>query len=239
MKNYFLLILFFHVSIGFAQNPLNEAFKDKPDGPYFETYGNGNPFWRYNKVKGNLHGEYITYFKNGIIDSYFLFDNGKFHGKNFRLNEKGDTISIDISYHDTLLFYREIEYYKNGKINTDNYYDFTNNGQPSLNNYPKPKTMKFIGYFTYDITKVLNSISNKGSQLYYYSTGKLKARRGSINGKFEGINTEYYESGKLKLTCEYKNGKLDGEFVFYNEEGKMTSKELYKDGKKIKNLPID
>ncbi|HYG49326.1 MAG TPA: hypothetical protein VD905_00410 [Flavobacteriales bacterium] len=236
MKTLLTSLLALYLIYANGQNPLNTAFVKKPDGPYRENYANGKPMWEYTKKNGNLEGKYHTYFKNGIIDSEFTFDNGKFHGKCFRLNEKGDTISLDISRHDTLVYYKQNEFYKNGRIKNSYSALFTDSLKP--NTYPRAKVLKLIGYFNYDIIKILSERPNTMHCVTYYESGAVKLKGVRLKNKLEGIWTEYYENGKVLNVSQYKNDKLEGESITYDENGNMKYRELYRNNKKVDNLPL-
>lgn len=102
---YYIIVSFFFGFVGYSQNPVNKAAQSlgPADENYKDYWGNGNLRLKYTKKNGNLEGEYLTYFKSGILESHTLFDQGHFHGMCTRYNKRSQLLKEGSFIHDTIL----------------------------------------------------------------------------------------------------------------------------------------
>lgn len=72
--------------------------------------------------------------------------------------------------------------------------------------------------------------SKKGTVVFYYPSGKIKAECTYHNNELEGISKHYYEDGKLRAKENYKKGKLYGISKYYYKNGSVEFEKYFKNG---------
>ena len=128
----------------------------------------------------------------------------------------------------------ELEYketYKNGKLQTQNYYDkdgslisslkkeyLKDGNYATLKHYYKNGKLKEDATFRYPSNLVWKEIAFKA---------KLKVT------EQVGVHRQYYENGKLGLEEYYENNKQEGEYRTWFENGKLRDEGNYKNGERI------
>jgi antitoxin component YwqK of YwqJK toxin-antitoxin module len=238
MKKLFFIIIvfpFFNFLHGQStNNPLNNSYKNLGNGPHVDKYINGQTRIKFTKVNGNVHGEHIGYYKNGKLREIEIFDNGRFNGVNFTLDENGDTLVVEKYRHDTLIFYRQRTFYKNRVCKS--FQEAITFDINTINTFPDAKDQLLTNNVVYDVNKFLESGRVAISFKKYYKSGALKSEGRGINdkGKYSGPSTEYYENGKIASTSSYLNGQLTGEFIEYSTDGSIKRKLTYDKGTVVK-----
>lgn len=71
-----------------------------------------------------------------------------------------------------------------------------------------------------------------GLFVFYYESGKVKAKNKYSNRGQNSYASTYYENGKLMSMGKYVNQKKDSIWVYMDQWGNYVSKESYKSGKK-------
>lgn len=230
-----LVLLYFILALNSVvgqttKNPLNYSYRNLGNGPYIDKYSNGQIRLKFTKINGNIDGEYIAYFKNGQLKEFDFFDNGRFNGVNFTLDENGDTLVVEKYCHDTLVFYRERAYYKNRVCKRFQEAVFFEKG--TANNFSGAKDRLLANSIVYDVNTLLESSKVSISYKKYYESGVLKSEGEGINnkGKYDGPWKEYYENNTIASVSMYLNGQLNGEFIAYNSDGSIKKKTIYDKG---------
>ena len=91
---------------------------------------------------------------------------------------------------------------------------------------------------TYEGTKKIsykgNFKDNKptGLFIFYYKTGKVKAKSKYFNDGYNSYTSTYHENGKLMSTGKYVNQKKDSTWVYLDQYGNYLSKDSYRRGEK-------
>ncbi|MEN8929016.1 MAG: hypothetical protein ABF242_10215 [Flavobacteriales bacterium] len=71
-----------------------------------------------------------------------------------------------------------------------------------------------------------------GLFVFYYETGKVKAKNTYFNDGYNSYASTYYPNGKLMSTGKYVNQKKDSTWVYLDEWGNYISKDNYRRGEK-------
>jgi len=239
MKIIFVLLFAFTTTFCFSQNPFNVYAKSTCGNTAFykDYYSNGNLRLKFTIINGNLEGEYLDYYRNGkIMDSTF-FEHGHYHGTNKTFNEKGQLILIEKYKHDTLLFNKDIFYYKNGNVKTEVYLYFDTD---SLKMNPFVKTtIHSSGQnpdMNYNNDLSISKMKSHGKDLEYYKNGKIKEEKLTVNNLYNGVYKWFNKDGTLAGEGNIINDKSDGNFIYYSRTGKVTKIESWKEGKLIKTV---
>jgi len=233
-----LFLLFTLVStFCLSQNPWNEYAKlfCDPNSVYRDYYNNGQLRLIFTLKEGNLDGDYLGYYENGNIQDSSHFDNGFLHGNCKSYNKKGQLILEEDYKHDTLLSYRGLYYYKNGKIEAEEklFFDI---GSLKKNPFIKISTHTEGSdpSINYNKDLSISTMKSHGKQLEYFKNGKLKSEGFTVNNLFEGSYKWYNKDGTLAGEGSYQNDKKEGTFIYYSKTGQITKIETWKVGKLIK-----
>ena len=219
-----------------SQNPMNEEFQKNftPDNEeHIEYYKSGHLKYKYTKKNKNLEGEYLHFFKNGQIDDSSYFENGHYNGTNKLYNKKGKLIREERFKHDTLLYIRDIHYYKNGNMYFERYLSFNSD---SLKTFPflNSKVASLSPRLNWNVELSVKNLKSTGKYIEYFKSGKLSSEIPLINNISEGIGKGYYDDGSLYFEGTYSKDKEDGMFTYYSATGQITKIETWKEGKLIK-----
>jgi len=221
----------------FSQNPWNEYAKLYGDNNrvYRDYYNNGQLRLMYNFKEGNLDGDYLGYYKNGIIQDSSHIDHGCLHGNCKSYNKKGQLILEEVYKHDTLISYRGLYYYKNGKIETEVKLLF------DIDSLKKNPFIKISAHtegsdpnMGYNKDLSMSTMKSHGKQLEYFKNGKLKSEGFTVNDLFDGPFKWYNKDGTLAGEGSYQKDKMEGTFIYYSKTGQIIKIETWKDGKLIK-----
>ncbi len=171
--------------------------------------------------KGELDGNYVSFYKDGTIKSKGYFIDNISTGEWSYFYESGELRMIgevvNGKNNGIWKYYYEAGEKKmegrlvNGK-RVGNWVIFSSNGN-------KQSEGKY------------NNNSRIGIWKYYANSGGLKATE-EIKEDFS-IYTEYYISGELKSKGKKFEGKKEGRWLFYYEDGANQAKGTYKQGKKF------
>lgn len=118
--------------------------------------------------------------------------------KQFRINEKGDTVVIN--------------YRKNGKLLSEVTIKNGSQNGLCLNYYENGNIQNEIWYKDSD---------KNGRATWNYESGKLYRETTYVDDEIEGIQKIYYEGGKLMAEIPYRNGELQVGTREFNKEGKL------------------
>lgn len=170
--------------------------------------------------KGELEGEYISYFENGQVYEHFHYKADLLNGtaRLYRANGskkiegefEEDKIKGDKRYYDEYNNLEESQPFENGKISG------------MLKTYNQEG--KVIGEILYT-----NNEPN-GIAKYYHANGKISSTGNFIMNKMDGTWKSYHENGELKSEVVYAKGLMIGTAKYYTETGKLEIEEKYSNG---------
>jgi antitoxin component YwqK of YwqJK toxin-antitoxin module len=186
---------------------------------YFYDNGNLKRETDYNS-KGEISGDYISYFENGEINEHLRYKDGKLDGIS-RIYRANASLKVEIGFKDDnpddlRKYYNdhsgldEEQPYSEGKVNG------------VVKSYHKEGTLAS------EITYVKSEMD--GPAKYYHSNGKTSYEGKYVAGKLEGSYKEYDENGTLRSESNFSKGKLNGIKKYLNENGTIIITESYKDG---------
>ena len=162
---------------------------------------------RYYSINGQKHGEYKSYYLDGIIEKECNYINGKFEGiyksyyKNGQIIEHCNFINgkIEGSYK---------SYYVNGQIKKDCNYIKSINSNRKLDGIYKSY------YENGNLKDQLHyKNGNKVGQFHSFYDNKAKYREGNFGGK--EVVKEYFKNGNLKFLKE------NNKYTFYDEDNNL------------------
>lgn len=221
----FGLACFLFTCAAMAQNPVNAAYKGTPDGLDIDYFPNGAIEDSCRLVNGNIHGDRYSFYKDGRLFIKEQFDQGEFHGTNFSLNPKGDTLFVEVYRHDTLIYSKDNEYHRNGRLKYTSQTWFINDSSLRKDPFIGRKTRDGVVLDGNAIEKMVNNVT---IDHFYYKSGKLKYKAGYRKGQLHGKYQEYYESGGVQKEANYANGKYEGDYFEYFPSGKLRVKAFHK-----------
>jgi antitoxin component YwqK of YwqJK toxin-antitoxin module len=173
---------------------------------------------------GRLHGPYIIYFENGVIDQKGFYC-GDHQIGTFERNWRNGKPQLKSNYIIKKLDYSNCKgcwgSYEHGE-----HIEYYENGNPK---------------FKYSVTAAnvgknkegdWEDIQMDGDYSVYWENGTLGSKVKYVNGKKEGLAQDWDKNGKPTNHCTYKNGLKDGEEVILYTNGKIHWKGLYKEGLK-------
>ena len=233
MKKLVWIFFVFVNGICYSQNPLNDYYRQlgAPDEAHKDYYPNGQLQCSYLKSNGNLEGEHANYFKNGKPMEICNFENGHLHGSSKDYNAKGQLIIDEIYTHDTLLFFKQIEYYKNEQIKRERFLYFDKDSL-KINPFIKTKYHSLKNLIDYDESLSIAKMKSHGKWLEYFTNGKIKYEAILINNLREGDAKDYNDDGTLACIGPYHNDLPNGIFTYYSRKGEITKTEEWVNGKR-------
>ena len=238
------------------KNNNSDGFQyDMSDGQYKYKHPNGELWTKYEIIRGQPHGEWLSYFSSGeLMESKFFFD-GKRVGCWKTWHENGKLWSED-NFEDSKQIGKSQRWRWDGIIQFSGHYKNNN----------KDGKWKFY-YENGSVETTGNYIDGKRSgewrrwlddgQLYYvknYKDGKLNGDYTQYNTDRDGIVgvrgsykddkkhgrwCEYNSEGNLTIEYQYENDVLHGDKIYYFEETEIPAKiETYENGLilKVKTL---
>jgi antitoxin component YwqK of YwqJK toxin-antitoxin module len=202
-------------------NPTNAHLKKEKfsDGPHKFYHFNGKPSEEFTIKDGNLHGTRRVWFANGQLADIKNFDNGAYIDTCRQYFENGNIKTEDAWDHDTLLYYCEYEYYKDGKKKAKRYLEFD---RDSLVICPFLKAKTNMPSIDFDVNLTIKDMKNHGRYIEYFRSGNIWMEIEMVNHKYEGKFNQYNEEKKLIYTGTYHNDVMDGVFTYYNADGTAT-----------------
>ncbi|MCU0428920.1 MAG: toxin-antitoxin system YwqK family antitoxin [Cytophagaceae bacterium] len=179
-------------------NPLLKRGKGKVK----EMYENGSLKYEGEFRHGLRDGEWIFYYRNGLVSEkgnykfgiYFLenawdakgnlqVSNGTGHLLRYYANGQ---LKCKVSYRSGLLHGKCTWYFPNGNIQK-------------------------VGVFEEGL--------EVGVHTEYYNTGKFKSKSGFQMGMLHGVYLCYYPNGRIRYSCEFRNGDICSELTHFDEKG--------------------
>ncbi len=211
---YILFCLSFFTSI-------SAVFSQQLMHTYYEM--EGEPLKEEYKInsKGELHGEYTLFSKDGIMESKGFFSNNVSTG--------------EWSYYFPSGELRMAGKVRNGVNNGLWQYYYESGGKKMEGELVEGKRSGIWAIYN---TRGLKQSEGRfegnnrvGVWKYYASSGGLKASE-DIKDDYS-IYTEYYISGEVKSTGKNFDGKKEGEWNYHFEDASLQAKGVYREGKKF------
>jgi antitoxin component YwqK of YwqJK toxin-antitoxin module len=214
-------------------NPVNNSFKkdNLPDGETKYYFANGSVSQIVHAKNGNLDGDLKTYYKDGSLQEITHFIKGHFNDTGKLYNSDGSISELSVYHCDTLLYFSQSDYYKNGQLSWTRYNLFD---KDSLKLCPFLKSRHVAGWTWFDPNETFKYLPSHGKLLFYFKNGKLSEEDELVNNRKEGPGTGYYDDGSVYWTGSYHLDKMNGNFIYYDAEGKEKKREEWKDGKKVR-----
>jgi len=133
-------------------------------------------------------------------------------------------------YHDILYTGKFIDYYYNGKKQSEGTLLYGKvNGERKM--YYQNGKLIVEGNYS-------NGVEN-GIEKEYFEDGSLKQKGEFVNGKEEGAWKMYFPNGQVKQSSTFINGEMDGETTVYYSTGKILAIEVTKKGKTIPDKRLE
>lgn len=191
-------------------------------------------------ANGRLAVEYYTY-KNNTIGEYRKFYDTGVLGESTLYNETGSIFGESRTYYPSGNLKR-VNIYKDDGISIILYYD-------SVDNKIKTKGQKIndieVGEWItyYEDGKILSISTYEGGEynfsknIYYYPSGNIKLRNGTLGDVLEGSCIEYYDNINNSIMTEgnMSNDVFDGSLISYYENGVVKFEMEYTEGLHIGN----
>lgn len=227
--------------------------KKASEGTYVDGERSGE--WKYydialnvdkieNYKNGDLHGDLISYFKDGTISYKREFEDDEAVGF-YRSNYRSDSIYAEGNYYKGNQECTWYYYYPNGQLEKEQWFEkgkvkgesveYSVSGVPDLKTiYSEPGL--FSGYVSFDTSgAVVDSVFLKNG------TGNFVLKGASGNDQFSGeylggmANGEFkwfYPDGSPEVEGQYEHDKRTGTWTYYHPNGEISSKGEYVEGNK-------
>jgi antitoxin component YwqK of YwqJK toxin-antitoxin module len=114
------------------------------------------------------------------------------------------------------------EFYKNGTIYSETYYEDRQNQGPVTVYFPDG-SVKWVG--TYDKGLL------EGHAYEYFPNGKIRFELHYYKDELKGTIVEYFETGVIKSTLPYLKNQLEGAVKTYYPDGSLADESVYKNGR--------
>lgn len=216
----------------------------KEHGPKIEYFTNvpGQIASIHTFEHGNLKGEWLEYYKSGILKSRKLhgiagecleyYESGNLKSRT-QCGIEGEWTAFEYYDYETVTIAKKTEmlgtlkhgayteYKKNGSISVESHY-----AQGKLHGVHKE-------FWSADLIKELQNYENDqrhGRYESYNSIGKLEEEGSYDKGKKQGEFKKYHSSGKPKSSTFFFNGKKHGEYIEWNEKGKIVIQGKFENG---------
>jgi antitoxin component YwqK of YwqJK toxin-antitoxin module len=200
-----LIIFTFLITLSLASfaQTLKRTFYDFRSTQKAEEY--------YVNSKGEKHGKYKSYSRNGIVEEEANFKNGYLDGFYIKYNTNSgrQTLISKEIYKDDVLHGEAIYYNGNGLVNRKG-------------NYVNGKKQGDWQYL--DIWSLDNGEEPPSNSKYIKSIVTFKDGERVYNGQYKQY---YYPSGKLQAVYNFNEGYKVGENISYHTNGKIKDKVIY------------
>tara|TARA_R110002073_G_scaffold313380_2_gene485241 strand:- start:2174 stop:5473 length:3300 start_codon:yes stop_codon:yes gene_type:complete len=196
----------------------------KADGRNLIYFKNGKLKADGNIVNNALEGEYKLYNDNGALHETKNFKNGNLEGPYLAYFKVGkQNLEYNIPYKNDSIHGKAIEYYSNGKVYQENYYQ---NGFLNLE-------MKY--HFNGEIAAEVHYKNSElnGPYKAYHNNKQVSEEGQSLDGFFHGPWKTYYKNGKLESNFTYDKGAIHGIYKYYDTDGILFYEYEYRRGEII------
>ncbi len=215
---------------GLCQNAVSESYSGYNDGEYFEKFNNDKLKSTFTIKNGKLQGPNIVYYKNGKQNIYCEFDKGYFDGLLINFDKHGDTSTLTLFKHDTIIKHTDITYFfLSHKIKYRSIFDFCDSLNENVSG--NITTSAIDQYYYIDFQAITEDFYNKSLYLKYYRNGTLAQEATGISTFYSGLFKFFYKNGELKRIVTFNKGQKDGMMTMYNRHGKAKKNLSYSNGK--------
>jgi antitoxin component YwqK of YwqJK toxin-antitoxin module len=219
--------------------------RDSDNPSEFRLYNNIVIYqgWYKNGLKHRDNGPAEIYSdNNGKIQIEIWYKNGLKHRDN-------GPAEYHLKFINDKYQYKEMIYYKEGKIHSDvcySYIKYYENGNikykkwytndilsceeyPSVIGYYKNKKLRYEIWYK-DGNKHHSQYNYQPSEIYYYENGNIMSKGSFKDDKPEGMWEDYYPNGNLECKGLYKDGKMNGYWDYYYPDAGIGNRRLYDNG---------
>lgn len=193
-------------------------------GPYKEWYDNGKPKFEGQFKNGRKNGDWTFYDLSGKpINGKYKNDIKIGKWRKYFTSEWKETSQID-----SAVFYREITYTENGKIDTTQ----------KVIDYYISGVKQFEGYLVSENPDIKNK-----ECVFYYPNGNIETSGSYEDGYKIGIWKDYYKNGEIKRIYYWRKSvkqvgyyeetienDIGGYMFYYDKNGVNTKTEYYSSG---------
>lgn len=198
--------------------PLDRGTLKDGTGICYEYNEGGTRIASMELVNGKFHGTFRRYYLNGQISVDCVYRNDTMNGVYRDFYPEGG-----LKFLKTIGFEGVdgplIEYYRNGKIKSENI-------------YRKGKLWACVYANNLEGKKLDcgNLKMGSGTLISYDDSGRIARKENYSFGLMEGITESYYPNGKLRVRMGYLVDVPHGEYRSYDEEGNLYSVYTYNEG---------
>jgi len=215
-----------------------------------EWFSNGNIKKQYWRVRGKIHGNYYSFYKNGKQRSVLSYVKGKLHGVQEYFWYMGKIFKI--SEYENGLKHGQTRFYDwDGNIFIDfNYVNGKKDGECIDSRFGSVSNLTYSHGRLHGHARVFDRLSNtieegifinnkkNGSWVTEDSKGRPVRRLCFVNNVLDGRCIEYH-IGQKRCIGDYKNGLRHGDFLMYYADGHIEIKARYRNNKPIEWASFD
>lgn len=106
-----------------------------------------------------------------------------------------------------------------------------------MNFYNSYSNIEFFPSGEKEVKIILNPLTGKQTECYYYKNGKLKEKVSFKNKLINGKRTTYHENGSLETNAYYIDNRINGTYNEFHSNEQLKSKVEFVNGKKEGNQP--
>lgn len=196
-------------------------------------------------IRNILHGRYISYHVNGMLESKGQFTNNETTGVWEFFYETGNLkmrgiLRQNANYGLWEYFYesgqKSMEGTVNGKNREGEWKMYYENGQvKEKGEYEKNKRVGlWTSYFEDGVLRgEIDYTDDFGTYTEYYHSGKVLSEGPKAGAKNVGHWRFFAENGTLQSAGEYQNGKKNGEWLNYHSNSQIASKGQYENDQPV------
>lgn len=172
---------------------------------------------------GDFKGEVTTYFENGDVEEFAVYDEKGNRIDQYLLNYENGKPKEEGSYSAGRKSGDWKEYYENGQLKVVQTYDAGKTVGKFEEYYESGNIKREVQY------EVLDGESVKtGDEIHYFENGKEKSKVAFKEGKAQGKHLEFHENGELKETGQYDDeGNKTGTWMTYYDNGQQEVEKRY------------
>ena len=181
--------------------------------------------------RGKRHGEWKSYYENGVLESKYNYFCGLRQGNFFNYKKNGKLYWIDFYTADKEMGTQK--FYENGLLEKNSTYTYE---YSKHDGHDLKRTIETLYYEdgSLKIQRVIQELKDdieKENFKEYYPNGFLKLESEIIDLEKNGIYREFYENGNTKYEGIFKNDEPIDKQYYYNQKGEVTKIETWKKGK--------
>jgi len=183
-----------------------------------DYFRNGTLYKTGYMYEGQSVGEWRFYYKDGTLNSTAFFQDGERMGEAVFYDEKGRLDEILTWYRGVL---QSIEQFDTNGVSL--YKMELKDGKN-----PDVHFVNSVGKVVQD--RAYDGAQVNGNSVFYYGSGKVRAKGLEVDGDNHGEWEWFHENGKIETRGSYEYGTRIGKWVWYFEDGQVDVELTYDDG---------